>query len=287
VLVHRERADVSDALMPLIERTLEIEAQVAGVTPIARPHGTGWRRVPGMVTAHLAGCAGRLEREGHAAVMTARGGTICVPAGVHHRFTLTTPRGVSRWSHLRFSVLTAIDPIALFAPPPTFSGALAERIGDLNAELTAIRDRHTLQAAAQRKALAFDLLQTIAAVCPEPERRLSGLREIQRLAPALARIDERLGDPQLDLAELAAVVGLSLSRFQAVFKAMLGVAPSRFIQRRRMQRAEQLLVGTPLKVHEVAARCGWPDQFHFSHLFKRLHGVSPQAYRAQALSASL
>jgi AraC-like DNA-binding protein len=273
--------------MPLIERTLEVEVQYAGVTPIARPHGTGWRRLSAMITAHLAGCAGRIEREGHAAAMTARGGAICVPAGVHHRFTLTTPSGVSRWSHLRFSILSAIDPVALLDPPPTFSGALAERIGDLNAELTAVRGVNTLRAAAKRKALAFELLQAIASACPQPDRRLAGLREAQRLAPALARIEERLGDPQLGLAELAATVGLSLSRFQAVFKQILGAAPSRFIQRRRMQRAEQLLIGTPLKVHEVAARCGWTDQFHFSHLFKRLHGVGPQAYRAQAESASL
>jgi AraC-like DNA-binding protein len=278
---------MSDALMPLIERTLEVEVQFAAVTPIARPHGTGWRVLSAMVTAHLAGCAGRLEREGQGAVTTARGGAICVPAGVHHRFTLTTPQGVSRWSHLRFSVLTAIDPVALLDPPPTFAGPLAERVGELNAELAAIRERSTLRAAARRKALAFDLLQTIAGACPEPERRLGGLREAQRLAPALARIDEHLGDPQLDLAELAAAVGLSLSRFQAVFKQILGQPPSRFIQRRRMQRAEQLLVGTPLKVHEIAARCGWPDQFHFSHLFKRLHGVSPQTYRTQALAAGL
>ena len=52
--------------------------------------------------------------------------------------------------------------------------------------------------------------------------------------------------------------------------------------RRRLERAEELLVGTALPVQAVAEECGFADAFWFSRLFHRERGVSPRAWRAGA-----
>jgi AraC-like DNA-binding protein len=272
------------ALMPLIERTLEVEIHSCGVTPITNPHCTGWRTLPALVTAHVVGGHDLLEFDDRAPVRMQFGDALCVRGGVRHRFTLINERAVSRWSHCQFTVLGSIDVMALLEPPLVIAGDAAVTIGDLNERLVALREP-TLVTAARRKAVALELMVAVAETCTGPARGLESLREAQRLAPALARLEERLGDAELDQGELAAAAGLSPSRFHAVFKGALGIAPARYLQRRRMQRAEGLLIGTDFKVHEIAERCGWRDPFHFSRLFKQRHGMSPQAYRTSARDA--
>ena len=269
----------------LLEKTLTVEIQDSGVTPISAPHSTGWRSLRGLVTACVDGAV-RIESEDHPPFVTRPGWVFCMPAGRRHCFTLTAGSAVSRWSHVQFHVFSSLDLMALIDPPTRFTGAVAERIGALNAELAQCQEADgsplpDLHSISRRLAAAYGLLETIIGACGEPARGLHTLREAERLAPALALMDERLADADLTLADLARATGLSPSRFHAVFKQVLGLAPARHLQRRRMARAEALLLGSTLRIRDLAERCGWSDEFHFSRLFKRLHGLSPLAYREQ------
>jgi AraC-like DNA-binding protein len=270
-------------LATLIERSLTFELQACGLTPIAKPHCTSWRTLPTLVTAHIIDGADLMEFDDGPPITMRRGEGLCVRGGVRHRFTLITDgQAVSRWSHIQFTVFASLDLMAMLDPPRTVPPDVAVRIGDCNSEMVSAQGDDSVRGVSRRTAAAYRLLDIIVAGCPEPAKNLDALRDAQRLGPALSRLEERLGNADLDLTEMADAVSLSPSRFHAVFKRALGLAPARYLQQRRMARAEGLLLGTELKVHEVAERSGWADQFHFSRLFKRLHGVSPAAYREQA-----
>jgi AraC-like DNA-binding protein len=176
-----------------------------------------------------------------------------MPAGRRHCFTLTAGAAVSRWSHVQFHVFSSLDLMALIAPPTHFTGAASASIGARNSELAACQNDPApgLHTIARRLAAAYGLLETIIGACDEPARGLHTLREAERLAPALAVMEERLGDPDLSLADLARAAGLSPSRFHAVFKQVLGLAPARHLQRRRMARAEALLIGSTLRIRDL------------------------------------
>lgn len=279
-----ESTDERRLLLSLIDRTLACEVQHAGVTPISDPHATGWRTLPGAVTAEIVGGCDLMEFDDRPTVRSGIGDAICVRAGVRHRFILATAKAVSRWSHIQWTVLGGLDLLAAIDPPLVIPGPAAVALGDANQALAETIATDSLVSIARRRSACYRLLEVIIGACPEPARGLGALRAAERLAPALARIDARLDDPGLGMAELARSCRLSPSRFHAVFKEALGEAPVRWVQRRRMARAEQLLLAGELKVHEVGERCGWTDPFHFSRLFKRLHGVSPQGYREQALA---
>jgi AraC-like DNA-binding protein len=274
------------SLAALIARSLNAEIQVARITPIAYPHDTGWRTMPWLVVAQITGCPGVLHIEGASPRMLAPQQAICVRPGVRHRFLLRPGgRGTSRWSHLRFTLLGSIDVLALLPPPPLLAGAAAATVGRLNAGLSRLEGASGLGVLVQRKSLAFSLLAAIADRAAGSSGTLEQLRQIDRLAPALALIDARLGDPALIPADLAAELDLSPSRFHALFKRTCGLPPALYLRRRRMQRAEELLISTELKIHAVAERCGWSDHFHFSRLFKHWHGTGPQAYRLRAAAS--
>lgn len=71
------------------------------------------------------------------------------------------------------------------------------------------------------------------------------------------------------------------SYFSSMFKNHTGKTFSEFLTDTRMKHAKALLADTeaPLKIYDIAERCGYRDTKYFSRVFKSHMGVSPEAYR--------
>ena len=82
------------------------------------------------------------------------------------------------------------------------------------------------------------------------------------------------------LADLARVVGLHPTYFSDQFKRVVGVRPLEYLARRRVERAQYLLLTTPDSVKAIADAVGIADPAYFSRVFTRLCGASPAAYRS-------
>lgn len=85
------------------------------------------------------------------------------------------------------------------------------------------------------------------------------------------------------VAALARALRLSPGHLSARFRAERGLALKRWLDARRAEHAAQALAGSDLGIADVAARCGFADQFAFSRFFRRTAGESPSAFRARAL----
>jgi len=83
----------------------------------------------------------------------------------------------------------------------------------------------------------------------------------------------------VSLERVAAEVGLSPWYFCRAFKDALGLAPFRWMQAQRVERARTLLANPKLSVLEVAAAVGYANQGHFARIFRRETGVSPREFR--------
>ena len=57
------------------------------------------------------------------------------------------------------------------------------------------------------------------------------------------------------------------------------MAPYAFVLRRRMEHAQRLMLTTQTPLCEIALECGLSDQSHFSRLFQRTIGTSPNKWR--------
>lgn len=106
-----------------------------------------------------------------------------------------------------------------------------------------------------------------------PERRYP-----MWLHNALSHIEHHLGDPDLDVATLAAIADLSPSRFSARFRALLETSPKAYVIERRMLAARTLLRRGETSVATIATACGYRDPFHFSAQFRRATGYPPSAW---------
>jgi AraC-like DNA-binding protein len=85
---------------------------------------------------------------------------------------------------------------------------------------------------------------------------------------------------QIALADLARVVELHPTYFSDQFKRVVGIRPLDYLMRRRVERAQYLLLTSHASVKEIADAVGLSDPAYFSRIFKRLCHVAPTAYRA-------
>jgi AraC family transcriptional regulator len=79
--------------------------------------------------------------------------------------------------------------------------------------------------------------------------------------------------------ELAALVDFSEFHFNVAFRNSLGASPHEFVIRRRIERAQQLMLSTDMPLCDIAAECGLADQAHLSRLFRKVVGETPAAWR--------
>jgi AraC family transcriptional regulator of arabinose operon len=87
---------------------------------------------------------------------------------------------------------------------------------------------------------------------------------------------------RVNVPELAAMAGMSPSYFAALFKRFTGVPAITYQTRLRMASARDLLDTTARSIEDVSQAVGYDDSFYFARQFKRIHGVTPSAYRRQA-----
>jgi len=111
------------------------------------------------------------------------------------------------------------------------------------------------------------------------------VRQIYRggLAPWQVRsvtthIDANLS-ASLSCDALARLAGLSVSYFARAFKCTFGCPPHVFLMRRRMERAQGLMLKTNISLAQIALDCGFADQAHLSRIFLRFTGERPASWR--------
>jgi AraC-like DNA-binding protein len=83
----------------------------------------------------------------------------------------------------------------------------------------------------------------------------------------------------LELDQLARVAGVSKFHFARSFKATYGETPMRYLTRRRVERAQDLLRAANLTVTEICLLVGFASLGSFSARFTQVVGESPTAYR--------
>ena len=93
-----------------------------------------------------------------------------------------------------------------------------------------------------------------------------------------AHIEERLDAPIL-VKTLANLALLSSGHFGRAFKETFGSSPHAYIIRRRIARAKELMIKEREPLGQIALTCGFADQAHFTTLFRRLVGKTPNEWR--------
>ena len=83
------------------------------------------------------------------------------------------------------------------------------------------------------------------------------------------------------LEDMAAEASLSPSHFARLFKQTIGQSPYQFLISYRVEQAKRMLDKPNALTIDIAIRCGFSDQAHFSRTFKKIEGITPKQYRSK------
>jgi AraC family transcriptional regulator len=92
-------------------------------------------------------------------------------------------------------------------------------------------------------------------------------------------------DATIGVKALAELVKLSSFHFCRAFRDSFGDSPHGYVMRRRVERAQGLMLTTNASLGQIAADCGLADQAHFNKLFRRFVGESPGMWRRARATA--
>jgi AraC-like DNA-binding protein len=179
------------------------------------------------------------------------------------------------WCHLRGTdAAELVGAIGVTPTRPTLTLRSADRVTALLDEIVGSLEKDTSPARLLSTAgMAWRLMTQLAVDRKLPEQG----EPIER---AMRYLAERV-DGNIQVPELAALVGVSPSHLSTLFRQATGGGVLAHHTALKMALARRLLDTTSLGIAEVGREVGYPDQFYFSRQFRRVHGQSPSAYRAQ------
>ena len=83
----------------------------------------------------------------------------------------------------------------------------------------------------------------------------------------------------IQIADIAAYLGIDRSYLFTLFKNETGMTPSEYLANFRLTKAGELLRLTDYSIETIAISCGYPDPQAFSKAFKRKFHCTPVRYR--------
>lgn len=108
--------------------------------------------------------------------------------------------------------------------------------------------------------------------------RMPGLETLERFQPVLDYIDQNFRR-ELTTEELASLLRTNHNTFSREFRRAFGTPPKQYVVRRRMEHAKYLLLTSTATIKEIAADCGYSNEYFFYRLFRKYNGSPPSEYR--------
>ena len=144
-------------------------------------------------------------------------------------------------------------------------------------ELQNLLDQSDIFSQLRSKALLLKLVSKFFKYQPS-KNQFQDQEKISRLSPVLNYIDQHLGD-SIKLSELAKLAAYEQTYFSTLFKQVFGISPIKYIQNKRIEKAQSMLRCGNLKLSAIAEDIGFIDAFHFSKTFKKITGENPSEFR--------
>lgn len=256
-----------------------------------RHHHVGrWPRPPRPVVHEFAAMVfyvdGRAEVEQRGRVRVEAGDVQLVPAGEAHR--MICGGGAEAWG-VGFNpvILAASEHAALLEPfERVRAGAAAvmpipagrqEHLRRLIAELReeSAQAPTALQAQVQRSLLTLVLAEVVRAAPSGGESATAPV-----VAQALRYIERRCLAP-ISLRDVAAALDRSPAYVTTALRMATGRTAQQWIAAGRLAEARRRLLTSDETVEAIAERVGGLDPTHFIRMFRREHGCTPAAWRAE------
>lgn len=125
----------------------------------------------------------------------------------------------------------------------------------------------------------------MALILREQEQKLSQLFEQETRSVGthrrdiMAYVNEHFLDQNFSIAAVAEHYHMQISNMSAYFKKCYQITFQQYVSKKKVEKAQSLLVETSLTLEEISQRLGYANASSFSRSFKRVVGITPGEYR--------
>ena len=84
---------------------------------------------------------------------------------------------------------------------------------------------------------------------------------------------------EIRIESLASIACCSTDHFTRQFKKVTGLRPMEFINRKRIEKAQELLITTTMSQKKISEEAGFNSQQYYTRIFKKISGCTPVEYR--------
>ena len=91
-------------------------------------------------------------------------------------------------------------------------------------------------------------------------------------------------DKKIYVTELSEIMCVNPDYFTRLFKNINGMTPNQYIQQKRIERAQTLMISSSMSIKEIAEEMGIPNLSQFSKLFYKHTGMNPSNYMKNEMS---
>lgn len=241
---------------------------------------TNWRALPASLLEIPEGGDWELRLEKQKSPLIIKDGeALLIPAGLRHLLKCRTKKTMkTRFLLGSFLWLSQVDIISKAGIPLHLKASESRGLKiqlDKMCKLWNTR-KHSVADSVLLNELAF---KTLGILLKSGQKNFS-VEDLKpgRLSEILAIMHEKPESIQT-CAYLASKAGLSSSRFNAVFRESMGVAPKVYLGNLRIKKASALLISSSMTIAEISDKCGFSSSSYFCRFFTSHTGMSPGAFR--------
>lgn len=148
----------------------------------------------------------------------------------------------------------------------------------------ALVERHLSRAEAVKALRILIEEQPMPASTLQPEAVLTVQAKDRLVHKAMLLMEQQLAD-SLDIARIAALLGLGRRQLERRFADDIAMSPAQYHRSLRLARARWMLSHSDLSLADIAAECGMGDGSQFSRTIRQETSFSPTVYRQKTRSA--
>lgn len=205
------------------------------------------------------------------------------------QFFEESPDGISLFQHNRHLIKVAASPIDIanfkrlleINPGRGINRSDNPKVYEKNVYYEEYQDLNTRQNIACYMETQGIIMQLISRFLHEKHSPNSNPSAIpSKVLDTMSYIQLNLKEP-LTIAQLAKRVNQHQDYFSRNFLQYTGERPLHFIHQKRIERAQFLITTTDMPYAAIATETGFDNLPHFSRIFKKMTGTTPNNYRKQ------
>jgi AraC family transcriptional regulator of arabinose operon len=103
----------------------------------------------------------------------------------------------------------------------------------------------------------------------------------ERMSPLLRLLEQEYSNPNLETAQMADLLNISVRHLNSLFQKTFGYTPYQYLITLRIQKAKELLLNNrALTVQHISNQVGFRDPSHFIATFRKSQKLTPEKFRS-------